>query len=73
MKRKWKIIERLSNGCVNFDVIMWIKYNNISPRISTINTAEGITHKYRNRIILTYDIHKIRNQNTQPDLTAVKY
>ena len=40
------IIERLSDGCIIFVVITWIKFKNISPWISTIYTYDQITHKF---------------------------
>ena len=39
------------NGCINLAVITWIKFKNILPWISIINTHEQITHKIGNRII----------------------
>ena len=40
-----------ADGCINLDVITWIKFKNISSWISAINTYEQITHKHRNRVI----------------------
>ena len=50
-KETGKSLYEFRDGRINLDDITWIKFKNISPWISIINTYEQITYKLRNRII----------------------